>query len=328
MAVTGVYAETTRSPRDGDDMSARLTGSGIGRAAVCPPAYSQPAVYSPQSKEAAEGHGTHEFLRAIARGDDRDHALAAVTGDARKTCEGIDVSKIPLGYPEMPLAYDVVTGRAREIEVKSHRDYSEATDTEIPGTCDLYVPATDASPARVIDWKTIRWDEPDPGLYRPQLEFYALCLARTFGLSEIVCEVKTISEDGAVGTAAEWTLDTLDLVAVARRVRYTWDQVQRALKREGIPDVTEGAHCRYCPAWVSCPAKRASVGALLEMDLGMTTEINVADAYLRAKDAEDIVEKAKVLTKEMVRMRGPIKASDGRVVRLTSNNALRVQRGG
>lgn len=302
-------------------MSQRLSASGLGRALHCPAAYALPAVFG-ESEHASRGRSVHRFIEAVQRGTDVESVLADSAPEVRALCSKIDLRRIPRGLPELSMAYDVATGRARVMDATGR--YYEVSETEIPGTCDLYVAPTDTTPARVIDWKTIVHDQPDEHLYRPQLEFYALCLARVHRLSSVGCEVYTIGEDGAVSVAAQWTLDVWALADVATVLRRVWGRVQ-AERLKPLHDVTTGAHCRHCNAWLSCPAQLASVGAVLGVELSSMTREQAAEAYLRARAAEKHVERIKTLTREMVAANGPLEASGQRIY-MTSNKSLRVVR--
>jgi hypothetical protein len=127
-----------------------------------------------------------------------------------------------------------------------------------------------------------------------------------------------------VGIAAQWTLDVFALAEVARVIRRVWDRVQ-AERQLTTHDVTEGAHCRWCNAWLSCPAQLGSVRAVLGADIDALTPELTAEAYVRAKAAEKLVERIKRTTKTLVSERGPI-AAGSQTISLTSNKALRIAR--
>jgi hypothetical protein len=297
-----------------------LSASGLARAAACPPAFALPAV-ARDSKDAARGRGVHAFLEAIAGGTDRDAALVATPPALRELCAAIDVRQVPRGEPEVAFAYDVSTGRARRTGARS-RGY-DAGAAEIHGTADLI--AGDV----VIDWKTVS-QALDVEIARPQLEFYALCLARSDRLPLVHWRIGVIAENGALGWH-DGRLDWEQMNDVAAGLRRTWARVM--LEREArtaqgagyIPDlVAEGPWCRYCAAWDGCPAKRGVVRLMVEGKGDLLAAEQAADALLMARDAETAAERVRRVVGELVDREGEIEATDGRRVRRDARGALRV----
>lgn len=302
-------------------MSARLSGSSIGRAERCPAAFALPSAQR-DSEEASRGREVHAHMERLALGVPAEESLTQVSGDARLICDGLTRDIIPAGgRPEVAYAYDVVTGRAREI-VAEGRDY-RVWHTEIPGRIDLVARSDDRG--LVVDWKSTAWAI-DLKAIEPQLDFYALCVARAHGLQEVECCVCVLSE-----STVAWHRRTLDweaLAVVARRVREAWQgvELERAARAEHervnaaawVPDVTVGVHCQYCPAWEQCPAKRALITAV-DVEVG-------GDAYLRAQDLTKWSEAIRNAVGERVSAVGPLPTSDGRVVRRDGRGSLRVFR--
>lgn len=304
-------------------MPATLSGSGIARAIACPAAYALPAVGSVASTDAARGSEVHAFLERIVDGESADVALEQVSDPAaRALCRLIDLRHVPVGAEsEVAFAYDPATGRARRTKTEQHREYAVG-EHEIPGTCDV------VHGDLVLDWKTSRWDF-DVESARPQLEFYALCLARSAGLATVRYRIAVISDDGAVGGPPEVTLDWEDLARIAARVRRAWERVQAARAAADVtPDVAEGPHCRWCPAAVHCPAKRAAVAAVLGGDPSTLTPADVGRALVVARDAIAAAERVKEVAKGLLEHLGldELPAGNGQAVRRDGRGALRIVR--
>lgn len=307
-------------------MSAHLSGSGLGRAKACPVAYALPQVRR-DSEDAARGRVVHQFLAEVVSGRlSSSVALELVPQEHKKLCAAIPMDGLPRGRCEVALAYDVRTGRVRELGVidRSYRVHEH----EVPGTVDLVVDR-DGLPPLVIDWKT--GHSVDPEEHRAQLEFYGLCVARLHGEDEVDVHLGAVGDDGAIAWT-RWHLDLDTLVRIASDVRETWQKVQLARMDRSdheaqnaapwMPDVTVGPHCRWCPAWEACPAKRA---ALLTV-LNEKTIDDIGKAYAVAKDAEQWIENIRVATKEAVEMRGSLATPDGRIVKKDSRGHLRFAR--
>lgn len=299
-------------------MPARLTGSGLDRAAHCPPAFALPGVRH-DSADAARGRGVHAYLEQLVAGAPRDEALATVTDPAvRSICEGIDPDQVCAGEAEVSYAYNVRTGRARRTDTPG-RMY-ETGDDEIPGTMDRVHREPSGRPV-VTDWKNTSYSV-DIEAARPQVEFYALCAARECGHPSAGCAVGVITEDGAIAWE-RWHLDEDALLLVAARVRRTWDKVQqaRAEKLEyerstglvWVPDVARGAWCRYCPAQVYCPAVRAAVSLGAAMPEQITPEA-AAEGFLRAQTLALAEKELRAAVGLFHDDNGPIPLPDGRVI--------------
>jgi len=306
-------------------VSAHLSGSGLGRASACAPAYALPAVRR-DSVDAERGRVVHAHLAAIAEGMRPEVALELVPADYRKLCAAIPVADVPRGRAEVALAYDVRTGRVRELTAVD-RAY-DVLEHEVPGTVDLVCDRGELPPL-VIDWKT--GHAVDPEEHRAQLEFYGLCVARLHGADEVDVHLGAVGDDGAI-VWTRWHLDLDTLVRVARDVRDAWQAVQLAKmdRREHeaesrapwVPDVNVGPHCKYCPAWDHCPAKRASLLTVLKEE----TLDDVGKAYAVAKDAEQWIEHIRTAAREAVDMRGALPTGDGRIIKKDSRGSLRFAR--
>jgi hypothetical protein len=283
-----------------------------------------------ESVDARRGRAVHAYLEALGRGVPVAAALAAVPAAVLPWCRALDPAQVPQGDVEVAFAYDVATGQARRLDTAARR-YS-VTATEIPGTTDLVT--WDSTAPKALDWKTARWDF-DAQSARPQVDFYALCAARIMGADAAECAIGVIAEDGAIGWY-RWELDWEDLAQIAERVRRTWERVQAARAERAAhevtarapwtPDVREGTHCRYCPAFLACPAKRAAVGALLGADVAQLDGVAAGAALRAGREVERLIEKVRSVVGDLVGRDGEVPAGEGYVIRRDGRGALRVLR--
>lgn len=307
---------------------ARFTASSIARVVACPSSEALPHVRTATSAEAARGTAAHDFLFRLHNGELREEALAAVPDEHREYCASIALEPVVGAIAEVALAYNVLARNARLLHV-SNRAYGALAPSEIAGTCDLFIPPQPDSIATVVDWKTT-YDVEGMERYAPQLEFYALALARVHRVARIRYEVVAIDERGQPHYVVQRELDFEDLEAIADRLADTWRAVGEATAaaeahaRQSVapwtPDVTEGEHCRYCPAWRACPAKRAVLEAV-----GRTPEPNGA-TYLLVQDIERWAELGRDALREAVREGGPLRIDDQRELRFNQRGSLQIGR--
>ena len=151
----------------------------------------------------------------------------------------------------MPVAFDGQTDTARELPSGGQRDYSAATDDELPGTVDQHV--VDELGAVVLDLKTGRGPH-TVAAHLHQLEHGAVALARMHGLDEVRIVVAHVTPDGVV--VDERVLDALDLEAAAQAMT-------SELARIPTAEPVDGMHCRWCPARGICPKTTALVAEVL-----------------------------------------------------------------
>lgn len=307
---------------------ARFTASSIARVVACPSSEALPHVRTAASIEAARGTAAHDFLFRLHNGELREDALAAVPEAHREYCASIALEPVVGAIAEVAVAYNVLSRAARLLQV-SNREYGALAPSEIAGTCDLFVPAPAGGVATVVDWKTTH-DVDGMERYSPQLEFYALALARVHRVARIRYEIVAIDERGQPHFAVQRELDFEDLDAIGDRLADAWRAVGDATaaaeahaRQSAVawaPDVVEGEHCRYCPAWRACPAKRAVLEAV-----GNTPEPNGA-TYLRVQDLERWAELGREKLREAVRDGGPLAIDGQRELRFNARGALQVSR--
>jgi len=210
-----------------------ISASAIPRLLACPASHRLPH-HDYQSTHATAGSDRHAEAEAAAdTGGELHPAVVAlmVEGDQLAT--------------ECAFAYDCATDSARELGHVDRR-YRDLAPYEIPGTMDLLI----LGPGRavVVDYKSFA--EVDPAERNTQIATYALMVARTYGLDEVTVAIVYLVGGRRPSIA---TLGPLDLDAHAARLR----RLHVDVARPSAP--VSGPHCRYCPAFLSCPVQHALI---------------------------------------------------------------------
>lgn len=145
---------------------------------------------------------------------------------------------------EQAFAWEPATDVGRELPRKKHRDYSEATPTELCGTADIVWIEGDS--VVVADWKTTATGAPDVDA-RDQLEGLALMAARAWGYDSARIVTLVVTDQGVEPVEHE-PLDVFSLAEVAERLRADLARIPNA-------EPQAGEHCtgRYCKAVSICP---------------------------------------------------------------------------
>ncbi len=292
-----------------------MTGSGIERHAICPGSAVLPGAGT-VSDDAARGTAIHAFLEAV-NTKGREAALAAVPDDLRPVCEALDVAKLPTDplrfAAEVAFAYDTVTGKARELGRGIGRRY-DCAPTEVAGTTDV-IALLDDDGVFVSDFKS-GWSRRTAARDSLHLRFYSLAAARAYGRSRAVVQVIRVFDDGETWTD-EASLDAFDLDSFALDLAALASGIERDRKlyAEGVePDLVEGSHCKWCPAYARCPAKDRLLTAAGNIDATtlpdlITPEV-AAKAYERLAIYKAAVARAEEILKDYARA-NPIPLADG-----------------
>jgi len=306
-----------------------LSASGLQRAEVCAWAYAIDQAAEPEvvttldaegepvtddtadeSVDAARGTAIHAYLERVMGGTPRAAALALVPLDVAETCEGIRLDALPKGRPEVAYVLDVATGQAREIQRTEHRSYGALGPSEIPGTADLVVPATNnRGTPMVVDWKT-GFEPVTPAADNLQLAFHALCVRALTGASEVAVAICRIAPDGRHAVDAH-VLDAIELDTALERLRAVVAAIHaaRTARVDGArPAVRESQHCKWCPAKPSCPSYAAEAATLARLDDGWTDSVraqlaNPADAaywWQRIEKADHVLKEIRKLLRARV----------------------------
>jgi len=210
---------------------------------------------------------------------------------------------------EVAYAFDVVTGKARELGRNLNRNYPQTRRTEIVGTTDKVTVEVD----RVIvrDYKSGFGFGVAAPRENVQLGFYAICAADVNSKSAARVELEFMDQDNRViGT----DLDALDLAAMRERIRAIWNATGGEQ-----PRVVTGDHCTGCPCITRCPAHLTMAIAFHE---GMWPDVMPTDGLTaeklpqiwehlkNAKRVVGLVEK----TMRAIASQTPIALADGKVL--------------
>lgn len=155
---------------------------------------------------------------------------------------------------EVAYAFDVVTGKARELGRNLGRNYPPTRKTEIVGTTDKML--VEADRVVIRDYKSGAGFGVEAPAKNIQLGFYAVCAADVEGKNAARVELEFLDQDGRSPGA---DLDALDLAAIRERIKAIWNATGG-----GNPKVVTGSHCTYCPCLVNCPAHLTMAVAFTE----------------------------------------------------------------
>jgi hypothetical protein len=278
-----------------------ISASALPRLLTCPGSVALPQarLANAYADEGADGHA--EVEAALRSGD-----LSALPDQIRALVEGCTLEV------ERPLAYDVATGEARWLSAIG-RDYG-AAPFEIPGTPDLVAVGSDR--VVVADWKLYQ-DIGAPSA-SSQLLLYALAVARIVGVEKVDLAVWY----RGTGRVATVEVDVFDLDTFAVRLRTLHTRVaeqQRRVTSGTLPDVSEGPHCRHCPAINSCPAKVALLRRITSGEEASEAELMIpldehtaGEAYRRWRAAKHLMSHVERAIHAYAAER-PIPIGDGKV---------------
>lgn len=268
------------------------TGSRLELAEKCPGAFRLPWVFEVDSEPAEKGVAVHAYLEAMAKGMPRDEALKKA-GKWAKLCELIDLDKMPVAggfIPEVKYAYNVYSGKVRRIRTGGSRVYGAAEKGDIFLTIDVLGALDDM--AIVVDYKT--GHEVTPARDNLQIQAAALCATLDMDKESALGILLYLRHDGTAWSEKA-KFEAFDVLAISDRLKRIYDRVSA----EEPPELVEGDHCHYCPAFAQCPAKTSLALALsnqqtLEKWSERTLQGNAGEAYrsyMRLKEVVDRVGK-------------------------------------
>ena len=287
-------------------MAALITGSALERVAACPGSVALPHVRTAGSEHASRGTAIHLYLqRALEVG--RPAALDEVEDESlRLALSSIDIASLPAAdqgqwLAEVALAYNPLTDTARELGRQAgHRDYGALgrQDDEIPITLDVVGVTADS--VVVLDYKTGH-KSVAAAASNWQLGLGALAAARAYGRENALVGIIYVREERHYYDVA--SIDFMGLEEWAEKVRLAQSAALRAwaaAQSGTVPDVREGEHCRYCPAFVACPAKTrllsalgSDPGSLVATTPSPITPEVAAVAYRRLQNVEQAVKQVR-----------------------------------
>ncbi len=266
-----------------------ISASALPRLFACPGSAALPSArtVSEWADAGAERHTEKEVAIALGDYDDLPEKVRALIPP--------DVTSV---RAEVAVAYDL-RGRARELGVGLGRKYGALSNWEIPGTIDLLILAPGR--AVIVDWKG--WEDVAGPADNEQTLLYALAVARIYSLDEVTVAIAYLGEGKQrVPTA---TLDVLDLDAFAASLDKLTDAIAEQRNRVaagGLPDVSEGRQCKYCPAAHACPAKVALVRRLVNGGEAESLEMMIPLDDATARLAYERLGHAKNLLKRIERV--------------------------
>lgn len=252
-------------------------GSAIERILACHASEVLPHSDDVEGAYAGQGRATHEYLERVDPANP-SAALAEVPEEYRDQCELLDLDALPLGPEyrrEVSMSFDVTSGVASE----APRDYAGLPHTHIPCTADVVGVSEDS--VYIADYKTGRGAR-QPAGKAPQLLFGALCATRIHGKNTAIVEYIDLSNPTRPYRDTA-TVGYFELEEFAAEVTAAWVAVEQMRQGNAVPtEFNEGSHCRYCPAFEACPAKRKMLARIESTDLEREVEMSWAGSLTPA----------------------------------------------
>lgn len=254
----------------------RLSASAVPRGLPCPGSFVLPQsdYRTAYAEEGTEYHGEMD--------------AAVVAGETDKLPEKVAALLRPDDdvASEMAYAYDVASDTGRRIG-RASRGYAGAP-YEVFGTVDLIA----RGPMRtlIVDYKS--HERVEPAATNKQLATYALMVARAHGLDEIDVAIYYRGEDWLdVATLYAWDFD--DHAKALKALQFRVADAARARRVTGADDpsflayLSTGRHCKYCPAFLSCPKQsqlwieigNASLVMRVESMIPFDDDVDAAKAF-------------------------------------------------
>lgn len=247
------------------------TASALQRVIACPGSEGLPHVHR-ESEDAKAGTSRHWYLEHVGKmGPEK--ALEYIPEEHREMCASIDLDGLPTHLDsEVAFAYNWRTGKARLLGQGLHRDYSQCTKDEIAGTIDVVGIAPDKLYlGDYKGWALVKARD------NAQLLFAALCATQVYERDEAVVEI--INVRGGTNWRSKATVDAFDLADFGRKLRDTMEAIE-LIHRGAMPTYSEGEHCKYCPAFDSCPAKTRTLAMMVAgKPMVPLTRANARESY-------------------------------------------------
>ena len=280
------------------------TASRLDLANACPASCVLPSEDGEPGDAVYRGNVAHKYLEDIANGITQAVALQDVPVEMLPWIRALPIERMFQGLgnvrPEVPYAVNVITRFVRVLN-GGHRDYADRTDDEFVGTVDLIATRPDGR-ALIRDYKTgANLGDPATKL---QLRFAALALHLETGAQEIDVEFAYILQDGAVqydtATLNVWDFDETFETLV--RLRESITQARHRYSAGEPLSVRTGQHCRFCPAFWSCPAKIGALRTVTQLDVRRlpTRQSALREFWQKYEETRQIIDRAKPLVTEYV----------------------------
>lgn len=312
-----------------------VSASGVGATIECPPRAALPAAR--ESGEYAErGNEIHAFCRVIGKNPEaREQALLDVPEAWRQTCAGIRLEEAlagisVLGY-ERAFALDVKHRTVRLIGENIGRDYNGELarrgepllgEYEIPFTTDVDGMVDGDIPIE-IDYKSGQYQ----GEPSEQWQRKVCCTGLMYfhGAFEAKTRTAYIWDDGRIVVdPGEFTLlDAEDFCDEMVEMVDAVNAAKRMLADGKMPTVyPSDTACKYCPAFMQCPAQmniaRAMLGKFQDITHGPQLETlsieELGQVWAMAKAAEKLIEPVLKSLKQ-VALKTPLPVDETKEVR-------------
>ena len=277
-----------------------ITGSALPRLLNCPASEVLPKAQN-TSEFAAAGQDEHEDLaRQTIAGDLPGHLARWVPAAPRV---------------EVKLRYNAATREATILGDGADRNYGAPSPFDVFMSLDVIGVEGDA--VIVLDWKTGA-QAVESAKTNGQLWGGALAVSRALGKSRAIVRIVYTNQGGRCD---EHELDALDLADFAgrlERLHVTVTRLQERYRNGEVLDTHEGSWCRYCPAIVSCPAKRALIVQMAEKGLAVVgdsalTPERARRGYDEIVRVEQLVRDARKRLEMYVEENGPIDLGGGKM---------------
>ena len=265
------------------------------------------------SEDRDRGTAIHTFVARI--GDvGVEAALSEVPEEHRAACAVIDVAALPHCRPddyarEVAFRWNPETGEAREVGRMIGRAYPPGRGPmEMDGTLDIVGLADDQ--VAVLDVKT-GWGALGEVAAHWQLRGGACLAAAAYKRDAATIGFIRLVDGEPWFQRAH--MDAMDLAADGLAVADLLRRLQTADPAQLEP--VEGEHCRYCPAFDSCPAKQAlarQLATITPEEGGAITTGNAAKVYGLLSRAQGVLDTIEVRLKEFARAT-PFDLPDGQV---------------
>lgn len=267
------------------------------RVMACPASHILPQDDS-TSDAAALGTAVHQYIQGCLEVGPMK-AFSRVPEFARRFCDALDLDALGIKDtrfgPEVQLFYNPMTGEAAPVE-----QFGLPPDAAewIGGRADLIGVA--AGHVYVGDFKTGH-SRLGPVADNWQLRVNALAAARAYKRTRAKVEILYLRENGdTFRSSAEFGAFDLDLFAaeIQQRTLELREMAGHYADNPAGLRVSEGEHCRYCPAFNYCPAKKNLIIQLVEAPdetemaiKACLTKENAPEAYRRYKNMKALLDR-------------------------------------
>lgn len=298
-----------------------LSASGLYRANACAASEAYPATRGVSSADADFGTDMHLFLQHWV-----DHgqveALKRCPENRKAYALRLHPSVLDAGLflqSEVALVMNAKTGQCRRLGSGLSRDYPIDEATDVPGTTDVAAVMEDTYYSG--DWKFGRQLHTPRAVNNLQAQFNAAMGAQVYGKDNAIAELIFFDDDGGYHPDRH-VMDRMECDAVLYKVRGIHMRVTQAreMVRAGqTPNVTEGDHCKWCPAWLACPAKKATLVTIANdataakdaVEQWLTPQ-GMAKAYQRWREMKEVMRVVDARMMAALKEYGPIDLGNGR----------------